>query len=170
MSALSGSLAGCQRRGGSVAVVDAPSHELLDALHFATTNVLRSPAGRANKWKVTPVAPTDIARSCSGEASTQSRVADRTLQSALEQRASDIHIEPAEMPTASACVSTAYCILYRMFPGCRSRINRQIKSAGQPGYCEHRLPQDGQFTVELAGNAVSFVLRPYHVGVVKRWY
>lgn len=34
-----------------VAVVDAPSHELLDAL-----NVLRSPAGRANKWKVTPVA------------------------------------------------------------------------------------------------------------------
>ena len=38
-----------------VAVVDAPSHELLDALHFAT-NVLRSPAGRANKWKVTPVA------------------------------------------------------------------------------------------------------------------
>lgn len=39
-----------------VAVVDAPSHELLDALHFATPNVLRSPAGRANKWKVTPVA------------------------------------------------------------------------------------------------------------------
>ena len=31
-----------------VAVVDAPSNELLDAL--------RSPAGRANKWKVTPVA------------------------------------------------------------------------------------------------------------------
>ena len=38
-----------------VAVVDAPSHELLDALHFATTK-RRSPAGRANKWKVTPVA------------------------------------------------------------------------------------------------------------------
>ena len=32
-----------------VAVVDAPSHEL-------PPNVLRSPAGRANKWKVTPVA------------------------------------------------------------------------------------------------------------------
>ena len=37
-----------------VAVVDAPSHELLDAL--LPPNVLRSPAGRANKWKVTPVA------------------------------------------------------------------------------------------------------------------
>lgn len=40
-----------------VAVVDAPSHELLDALHSLPPNVLRSPAGRANKWKVTPVAP-----------------------------------------------------------------------------------------------------------------
>ncbi len=160
MSALSGSLAGCQRRGVHVAVVDAPSHELLDALHFAPPNVLRSPAGRANKWKVTPAHTTDIARSCSGEASAQSRVLTRTLQSALEQRASDIHIEPRTMPTASACVSTAYCILYRSFTGCRSRINRQIKSAGKPGIAEHRLPQDGQFTVELAGNASHFVLRP----------
>lgn len=40
-----------------VAVVDAPSHELLDALHFATTKRIEiTPAGRANKWKVTPVA------------------------------------------------------------------------------------------------------------------
>ena len=37
-----------------VAVVDAPSHELLDI--SLPPNVLRSPAGRANKWKVTPVA------------------------------------------------------------------------------------------------------------------
>ncbi|STJ13386.1 protein transport protein HofB [Escherichia coli] len=39
-----------------VAVVDAPSHELLDALHFATTKRIEITCGRANKWKVTPVA------------------------------------------------------------------------------------------------------------------
>ncbi len=45
-----------------VAVVDAPSHELLDALHFATTKRIeitcwtRQQMEGANKWKVTPVA------------------------------------------------------------------------------------------------------------------
>lgn len=39
-----------------VAVVDAPSHELLAHCISLPPNVLRSPAGRANKWKVTPVA------------------------------------------------------------------------------------------------------------------
>lgn len=39
-----------------VAVVDAPSNELLEHCISLPPNVLRSPAGRANKWKVTPVA------------------------------------------------------------------------------------------------------------------
>lgn len=39
-----------------VAVVDAPSHEFWTHCISLPPNVLRSPAGRANKWKVTPVA------------------------------------------------------------------------------------------------------------------
>ena len=54
-----------------VAVVDAPSHELLDALHFATTKRIEITC-----W----------------------------TRQQMEGHA-----------TASACVSTAYCILYRMF-------------------------------------------------------
>lgn len=36
----------------TVAVVDAPSHALLDALHFATQNRLILCAGLASKWKI----------------------------------------------------------------------------------------------------------------------
>ncbi|MFP1482872.1 hypothetical protein ACLB1S_05355 [Escherichia coli] len=39
-----------------VAVVDAPSHRCWTHCISLPPNVLRSPAGRANKWKVTPVA------------------------------------------------------------------------------------------------------------------
>ena len=39
-----------------VAVVDAPSMSYWTHCISLPPNVLRSPAGRANKWKVTPVA------------------------------------------------------------------------------------------------------------------
>ncbi len=100
-----------------VAVVDAPSHELLDALHFATTKRIeitcwtrQQMEGHASRTQQTlPVAVQE-------KHQPKAELLARTLQSALEQRASDIHIETQRtMPTASACVSTAYCILYRMF-------------------------------------------------------
>ncbi|VFS36371.1 protein transport protein HofB [Escherichia coli] len=99
-----------------VAVVDAPSHELLDALHFATTKRIeitcwtrQQMEGHASRTQQTlPVAVQE-------KHQPKAELLTRTLQSALEQRASDIHIEQRTMPTASACVSTAYCILYRTF-------------------------------------------------------
>ncbi len=81
----------------------------------------------------------------------------RTLQSALEQRASDIHIEPAD---------NAYRIRLRIdgvlhplpdvSPDAGVALTARLKVLGNLDIAEHRLPQDGQFTVELAGNAVSF--------------
>lgn len=96
-----------------VAVVDAPSHELLDALHFATTKRIeitcwtrQQMEGHASRTQQTlPVAVQE-------KHQPKAELLTRTLQSALEQRASDIQ---RTMPTASACVSTAYCILYRTF-------------------------------------------------------
>ncbi len=120
-----------------VAVVDAPSHELLDALHFATTKRIeitcwtrQQMEGHASRTQQTlPVAVQE-------KHQPKAELLTRTLQSALEQRASDIHIEPAD---------NAYRIRLRIdgvlhpftgcFTGCRSRVNRQIKSAGKPGYC-----------------------------------
>jgi protein transport protein HofB len=43
------------------------------------------------------------------------------------------------------------CFLRTRSPGCRA-----TKSARQPDIAEHRLPQDGQFTLNLAGRPVSF--------------
>lgn len=38
-----------------IAVVDAPSHELLDALHFATPGASTLSAGHVSKWKATRI-------------------------------------------------------------------------------------------------------------------
>ncbi len=99
-----------------VAVVDAPSHELLDALHFATTKRIeitcwtrQQMEGHASRTQQTlPVAIHE-------KHQPKAELLTRTLQSALEQRASIFISNQRTMPTASACVSTVYCILYRMF-------------------------------------------------------
>lgn len=141
-----------------VAVVDAPSHELLDALHFATTKRIeitcwtrQQMEGHASRTQQTlPVAVQE-------KHQPKAELLTRTLQSALEQRASDIHIEPAD---------NAYRIRLRIdgvlhplpdvSPDAGVALTARLKVLGNPDIAEHRLPQDGQFTVELAGNAVSF--------------
>lgn len=141
-----------------VAVVDAPSHELLDALHFATTKRIeitcwtrQQMEGHASRTQQTlPVAIHE-------KHQPKAELLTRTLQSALEQRASDIHIEPAD---------NAYRIRLRIdgvlhplpdvSPDAGVALTARLKVLGNLDIAEHRLPQDGQFTVELAGNAVSF--------------
>ncbi len=141
-----------------VAVVDAPSHELLDALHFATTKRIeitcwtrQQMEGHASRTQQTlPVAVQE-------KHQPKAELLTRTLQSALEQRASDIHIEPAD---------NAYRIRLRIdgvlhplpdvSPDAGVALTARLKVLGNLDIAEHRLPQDGQFTVELAGNAVSF--------------
>ncbi|PZQ69286.1 MAG: type II secretion system protein GspE [Escherichia coli] len=141
-----------------VAVVDAPSHELLDALHFATTKRIeitcwtrQQMEGHASRTQQTlPVAIHE-------KHQPKAELLTRTLQSALEQRASDIHIEPAD---------NAYRIRLRIdgvlhplpdvSPDVGVALTARLKVLGNLDIAEHRLPQDGQFTVELAGNAVSF--------------
>ncbi|SRN20272.1 type II secretion protein [Shigella flexneri] len=141
-----------------VAVVDAPSHELLDALHFATTKRIeitcwtrQQMEGHASRTQQTlPVAVQE-------KHQPKAELLTRTLQSALEQRASDIHIEPAD---------NAYRIRLRIdgvlhplpdvSPDAGVALTARLKVLGNLDIAEHRLPQDGQFTVELAGNTVSF--------------
>lgn len=155
-----------------VAVVDAPSHELLDALHFATTKRIeitcwtrQQMEGHASRTQQTlPVAIHE-------KHQPKAELLTRTLQSALEQRASDIHIEPAD---------NAYRIRLRIdgvlhplpdvSPDVGVALTARLKVLGNLDIAEHRLPQDGQFTVELAGNAVSFRIATLPCRGVKRWY
>lgn len=167
-----GSLAGCQRRSGSCCGGRCPSHELLDALHFATTKRIeitcwtrQQMEGHASRTQQTlPVAVQE-------KHQPKAELLARTLQSALEQRASDIHIEPAD---------NAYRIRLRIdgvlhplpdvSPDAGVALTARLKC------WEARILRN--IACRRTGNSLSnwqetpshFVLRPYHVGVVKRWY
>ncbi|SQB26214.1 protein transport protein HofB [Citrobacter koseri] len=126
-----------------VAVVDSPSHELLDALHFATTKrdrhcLLDSSAD----GKAICISPGKCSRAVIADDSrTAAELLQQTLESALAKRASDIHIEPAE---------NHYRIRLRVdgvlhaLPGVSSVTGRdtdgKVKGTGQSGYCRTSTP------------------------------
>ena len=117
-----------------VAVVDAPSHELLDALHFATTKRIeitcwtrQQMEGHASRTQQTlPVAVQE-------KHQPKAELLTRTLHLRWNN-ARLIHIEPATMPTASALRIDGVLHPPDVSPMPESH-NRQIKSAGKPGYC-----------------------------------
>ncbi|EEU9596317.1 type II secretion system protein GspE [Escherichia albertii] len=141
-----------------VAVVDAPSHELLDALHFATTKRIDITCWTRQQMEGHATRSQQVLSVTAPEKHQHKvELLIQTLQSALEQRASDIHIEPAD---------NAYRIRLRIdgvlhpLPDITLdagvALTARLKVLGGLDIAEHRLPQDGQFTVELAGNTVSF--------------
>ena len=141
-----------------IAVVDAPSHELLDALHFATTRRIDIVCWTRQQMEGhthTPqkMLPAVVTKSSASAAD----LLNQTFHSALEKRASDIHFEPAE---------NHYRIRLRVdgvlhaLPEIRTEmgiaITARLKVLGSLDIAEHRLPQDGQFTVEISGEPISF--------------
>ena len=134
----------------SIAVVGNPASELMEALRFATQKRIDIECWTAERMEkrlqsassshLPGIAPNSAAD-----------VLNTTLQQAVNQRASDIHIEPTEhsyqirlridgvlypQPPISAALGTT--------------LAARLKVLGQLDIAERRLPQDGQFTVELA--------------------
>lgn len=138
-----------------VAVVDAPDQTLLDALHFATTKRIEITCWTRQQME----AYSQSQRQTLPLESTQNQtdVLTQTLQAALAQRASDIHIEPA-----GGCYRIRLRVdgVLHPLPDLSSdagvALTARMKVLGSLDIAERRLPQDGQFTLELAGNAVSF--------------
>lgn len=142
----------------NIAVVDTPASQMMEALRFATqkridiecwTKERMEKHQQASSQSSLPV--TTLVTSSAVD------ILNRTLLQALSQRASDIHVEPAgetwqirlridgvlyPQPPLTAAVATT--------------LIARLKVLGELDIAERRLPQDGQFTVELAGNAVSF--------------
>lgn len=142
----------------NIAVVGEPANELLEALRFATQRrvdiecwtqeQMDSHLQQAND------SPTPVVQEESGSAVA---LLNQTLEQALAQRASDIHFEPGEHryrirlrvdgvlhplpPIASTMAST---------------LTARLKVLGNLDIAERRVPQDGQFSVTLAGQEVSF--------------
>jgi protein transport protein HofB len=137
----------------SIAVVDTPASQMMEALRFATQKRIdiecwtkermekyQQSSSPSNLPVVTPIASSAV------------DILNRTLLQALSQRASDIHIEPAE--DAWQIRLRIDGVLYPQPPlaaALATTLIARLKVLGDLDIAERRLPQDGQFTVELAG-------------------
>lgn len=142
----------------TVAVVDAPSHALLDALHFATQKqidiVCWTRQQMENHRHKPDQAPSANAAK-GGE--TAAQLLNQTLRSAMAKRASDIHLEPgASRYRIRLRIDGVLHILQDIAKETGLALTARLKVLGNLDIAEHRLPQDGQFTVDLAGDSISF--------------
>ncbi|WP_413595537.1 type II secretion system protein GspE [Citrobacter youngae] len=141
-----------------IAVVDAPSHELLDALHFATTRRIDIVCWTRQQMEGHTHAPRKMLPAIITESSaTAAELLNHAFQSALAQRASDIHIEPAENHYRIRIrVDGVLHTLPEVTTEMGIALTARLKVLGSLDIAEHRLPQDGQFTVEISGDPISF--------------
>ncbi|ECE0822175.1 type II secretion system protein GspE [Salmonella enterica subsp. enterica] len=142
----------------TVAVVDAPSHALLDALHFATQKqidiVCWTRQQMENHRHKPDQAPSANAAK-GGE--TAAQLLNQTLRSAMAKRASDIHLEPgASRYRIRLRIDGVLHILQDIAKETGLALTARLKVLGNLDIAEHRLPQDGQFTVDLSGDSISF--------------
>lgn len=172
MPTLSGILLDADNEVVHIAVVDAPSHELLDALHFATTRRIdivcwtrQQMEGHTHTpQKMLPVVVSESSATAAG-------LLNQTFQSALAQRASDIHFEPAEHRYQIRLrVDGVLHVLPEVTTEMGIAITARLKVLGSLDIAEHRLPQDGQFTIEISGQPISFRISTLPVVGVKRLY
>ncbi|WP_253379399.1 type II secretion system protein GspE [unidentified bacterial endosymbiont] len=141
----------------SIAVVGTPANELMEALRFATQKRIDIECWSAERMEKNRQmnSPSQLPNVTTPHSAVD--ILNHTLQQAINQRASDIHIEPMEhtcqlrlridgmlypQPPLSTELATMLCA--------------RLKVLGNLDIAERRLPQDGQFTVELANEAVSF--------------
>lgn len=142
----------------SIAVLGQPEPEMLDALRFATqknVDIECWSAERMEKYRQTASQSHLPVISDNGNSAVE--ILNRTLVHALDQRASDIHIEPAEENWQIRLRIDG--VLYPQQPlslALGTSLTARLKVLGNLDIAERRLPQDGQFTVELAGSPVSF--------------
>ncbi|KHO36591.1 hypothetical protein PI91_06195 [Enterobacter sp. FB] len=141
----------------NIAVVGKPATELMEALRFATQKRIDIEC-----WSVERMEKHRQLTSQShlpGVSQTHSTVdvLNHTLQQAINQRASDIHIEPME----HACqirlrIDGVLCPQPPLAAELANQLSARLKVLGNLDIAERRLPQDGQFTIELANEPVSF--------------
>ena len=82
---------------------------------------------------------------------------NQILEQALRQRASDIHIEPTETHLRIRLrVDGVLHALPLLAPELAAPVIARLKVMASLDIAEHRLPQDGQFALNLAGRQLSF--------------
>lgn len=141
----------------SIAVVGTPASELMEALRFATQKRVDIECWSAERMEKHRQLMSQSHLPVVSQTHSTVDILNHTLQQAINQRASDIHIEPGE----HACQIRLRIdgVLYPQPPlsaSLASQFSARLKVLGNLDIAERRLPQDGQFTIELANEPVSF--------------
>ncbi|MFZ5323598.1 type II secretion system protein GspE [Enterobacter roggenkampii] len=141
----------------NIAVVGKPAAELMEALRFATQKRIDIECWSAERMEKHRQLTSQSHLPGVSQTHSTVDVLNHTLQQAINQRASDIHIEPME----HACqirlrIDGVLCPQPPLAAELANLLSARLKVLGNLDIAERRLPQDGQFTIELANEPVSF--------------
>ncbi|HIC0649199.1 TPA: ATPase, T2SS/T4P/T4SS family, partial [Enterobacter kobei] len=141
----------------SIAVVGSPAPELMEALRFATQKRIDIECWSAERMEKHRQLSAQSHLPIVSQAHSAVDILNHTLQQAINQRASDIHIEPME----HACqirlrIDGVLCPQPPLSAALATMLSARLKVLGNLDIAERRLPQDGQFTIELTNEPVSF--------------
>lgn len=135
-----------------IAVVGSPSTELMDAIRFATRKKVAIECWTQERMDshqhLQPAATDNLPAAA---------LLNQMLQQALTQRASDIHVEPADNHYRIRLrVDGVLHDLQPISADASATLVARLKVLGNLDIAERRLPQDGQFTIDIAGVPISF--------------
>ena len=141
----------------NIAVVGKPATELMEALRFATQKRIDIECWSAERMEKHRQLTSQSHLPGVSQTHSTVDVLNHTLKQAINQRASDIHIEPME----HACqirlrIDGVLCPQPPLAAELANLLSARLKVLGNLDIAERRLPQDGQFTIELANEPVSF--------------
>lgn len=141
----------------NIAVVGNPGTELMEALRFATQKRIDIECWSIERMEKHRQMTSHTHLPVVPDSRSAVDILNHTLQLAINQRASDIHIEPME----HACqirlrIDGVLCPQPPLSATLATMLSARLKVLGNLDIAERRLPQDGQFTVELANEPVSF--------------
>jgi protein transport protein HofB len=142
----------------NIAVVGPPPSELMDSLRFATQKRIDIACWDQPRMDQHLHTSQDshlpAARDDNGNVV---ELLNQTFQQALQQRASDIHFEPGEnVLRVRLRIDGVLHPLPDFSPTLSAPLIARLKVLGNLDIAERRLPQDGQFSVDINGRTVSF--------------
>ncbi|ESN16017.1 hypothetical protein L370_02081 [Enterobacter sp. MGH 24] len=153
----------------SIAVVGSPAAELMEALRFATQKRIDIECWSAERMEKHRQLLSQSHLPVVSQTHSTVDILNHTLQQAINLRASDIHIEPME----HACqirlrIDGVLCPQPPLAASLASLFSARLKVLGNLDISERRLPQDGQFTIELANARSRFELRRFPAAVARK--
>ncbi|MFK3661921.1 type II secretion system protein GspE [Scandinavium sp. NPDC088450] len=142
----------------NIAIVGDPPTELMDSLRFSTQKRIDIECWDQPQMDqylhISQETHLPAARDDNGNVV---ELLNQTFQQALQQRASDIHFEPdGEHLRVRLRVDGVLHALPNFSPTLSAPLIARLKVLGSLDIAERRLPQDGQFSVDIGGNNVSF--------------